>query len=57
LTFLTDETILKLTEIKRYQDLKDDVEAYNALDEETKKLENDKFVENDRILRAELYVK
>jgi ubiquitin conjugation factor E4 B len=56
LTFLIDECIEKLMEIKRYQDLKEDVERFNALDEETKQLENQKFADNDRLVKTELKV-
>lgn len=56
LTFLIDECIERLMEIKRYQDLKDDTEKFNAMDEETKQLENEKFNENDRRVKTELKV-
>lgn len=57
LTFLIDECIERLSEIKRYQDLKDDAERYNAMDEETKQLENEKFTDNDRRAKTEMQVK
>jgi hypothetical protein len=56
LTFLIDECIEKLAEIKKYQDLKEDIEKFNALDEETKQLENQKFADNDRLVKTELKV-
>jgi ubiquitin conjugation factor E4 B len=56
LTYLIDEVIERLMEIKRYQDLKNDVERFNALDEETKQLENDKFRDNDQRVKPELKV-
>lgn len=56
LTFLIDECIERLADIKRFQDLKDDTERYNALDAETKQLENDKFKENDQRVKTELQV-
>jgi hypothetical protein len=56
LTYLIDEVIERLMEIKRYQDLKNDTERFNALDEETKQLENDKFRDNDQRVRPELKV-
>lgn len=56
LTFLIDECIEKLMDIKRYQDLKEDIERFSALDEETRQLENQKFAENDRLVKTELKV-
>jgi hypothetical protein len=56
LTFLSDECIERLIEIKRYQDLTEDVNKYNSLDEETKQLEDNKFKDNDRRVRTELKV-
>ena len=50
-TFLIDEVIQKLTDIKLYQDKKDDKENWDKLDEETKQLEENKFNENDRLLK------
>lgn len=57
LTYLIDECIEKLSEIKNYQDLLDNKERFNKLDEETKQLENEKFTNNDRIVKSELQVK
>jgi hypothetical protein len=54
--FLIDEVIERLTVIKKYQDLKSDVEKFNSLDEETKQMENEKFSENDRLVKTELKV-
>jgi ubiquitin conjugation factor E4 B len=56
LTFLIDECIERLMQIKKFQDLRADVERYNALDEETKQLETDKFNDNDQRVRTELKV-
>ena len=56
LTYLIDECIEKLMEIKRYQDLKEDTDRWNGLDEETKQLENQKFADNDRLVKTELKV-
>ena len=50
-TFLIDEVIQKLTDIKIYQDKKDDKENWDKLDEESKQLEENKFIENDRLLK------
>jgi hypothetical protein len=55
-TFLIDEVIERLTVIKKYQDLKNDVEKFNSLDQETKQMENEKFSENDRLVKTELKV-
>jgi ubiquitin conjugation factor E4 B len=54
ITFLNDECIERLMDMKRYQDLKDDEEKYKSLDEEMKKHEDDKFKENDRRIKTEL---
>jgi ubiquitin conjugation factor E4 B len=55
-TYLIDECIERLIEIKRYQDLVDDTARFNAMDQETKKLEEDKFKDHDRRVRTELRV-
>jgi len=56
LTYLIDECIEKLSQIKSYQELTDDKEKFSKLDEETKQLENEKFTNNDRIVKGELQV-
>ena len=56
LTYLNDESIEKLEQIKKYQDLRDHVE-YTLLDDEGKKFEDDKFLNNDRIAKVEIRVK
>lgn len=55
-TYLNDEAIEKLAQIKIYQDLKDNTAAYEALDEESKKFEDEKFSNNDRIAKVEIRV-
>ncbi len=57
LTYLIDECIEKLSQIKTYQELLEDKEKFSKLDEETKQLENEKFMNNDRIVKGELQVK
>lgn len=57
LTYLIDECIEKLSQIKTYQELIEDKEKFGKLDEETKQLENEKFMNNDRIVKGELQVK
>ena len=42
----------RLTEIKNYQDLKDNKELWNSKTDEERKTEN-KIIENDRILKDE----
>lgn len=56
LTYLIDECIEKLSQIKTYQELIEDKEKFSKLDEETKQLENEKFMNNDRIVKGELQV-
>lgn len=55
-TYLNDEAIEKLEQIKIYQDLRDNQAAYDALDEEAKKYEEEKFINNDRIAKVEIRV-
>ena len=52
-SYLSDETIQRLTDIKKYQELKDNKELWNSKTEEDKKREDDKFTENDRLLKSE----
>jgi ubiquitin conjugation factor E4 B len=56
LTYLIDECIERLIEIKRYQDLVEDTAKFNALDQETKQLEEEKFKDHDRRVKTELRV-
>ena len=56
LTYLIDECIEKLSQIKTYQELIEDKEKFSKFDEETKQLENEKFTNNDRIVKGELQV-
>ena len=56
ITFLNDECIEGLSDIKKYQDLLGETTKYNSLDEETKKLEENRFKEKDRKIRIELKV-
>lgn len=57
LTYLIDECIEKLSEIKSYQELLDDKERYEKMDQETRQLENEKFANSDRIVKSELQVR
>ncbi len=57
LTYLIDECIEKLSQIKTYQELLEDKEKFSKIDEETKQLENEKFTNNDRIVKGELQVR
>ena len=52
-SYLSDEVIQRLIDIKNYQELKDDKELWNKKTDEEKKREDDKFNENDRMLKAE----
>jgi len=52
-SYLSDEVIQRLIDIKNYQELKDDKELWNKKTDEEKKREEDKFNENDRMLKAE----
>ena len=54
LIYLNDECIINLKDIKRYEDLVDDKEHFNSLSEEMKKLEESRFQEKDRMVRAEI---
>ena len=53
-TYLIDETIEKLSNIKKYEELREDNEKYSQLNEEIKKLEEEKFVDNEK--RAKIYI-
>ena len=52
-TYLIDEVIQRLIDIRNYQELKDNKELWNAKTEEQKAAEDNKFAENDRMLKAE----
>ena len=52
-TYFLDEVIMKLIEIKNYQDLKENEEKWNELNEEKKNLENNKFANNDYLLKID----
>ena len=54
LIYLNDECIENLKTIKKYEDLLDDKERYNSMNEESKKFEESRFNEKDRIVRAEI---
>ena len=56
LTYLIDECIEKLSEIKNYQELLENKERFDKMDQETRQLENEKFANNDRIVKGELQV-
>ena len=53
LYYLIDEVILRLIDIKNYQEIKDNKELWNSKTYEERKREDDKFNENDRMLKAE----
>ena len=52
-TYLIDEVIQRLIDIRNYQELKDNSELWNAKTTEQKTQEDNKFAENDRMLKAE----
>ena len=52
-TYLIDEVIQRLIDIRIYQELKDNTEIWNAKTAEQKTQEENKFAENDRMLKAE----
>ena len=52
-TYLIDEVIQRLIDIRKYQELKDNAELWNSKTEEQKQAEENKFAENDRMLKAE----
>lgn len=52
--YLIDEVITRFSDIKTYQDLKDDTEKWNAMSEEEKSSEDGKFAENDRLVKPEI---
>lgn len=56
LSYLNQESIQKLWEIKKFQDLSNDVEKFNNLDNEVKQFEKEKFVMNDRNVKLEIKV-
>ena len=56
LSYLNQESIQKLWEIKKFQDLSNDVEKFNNWDNEVKQFEKEKFVMNDRNVKLEIKV-
>lgn len=54
ITYLNDEMIEKLILIKKYENLLNDKERYNAMSDENKKFELSKYQENERIVKAEI---
>ena len=52
-TYLIDEVIQRLIDIRNYQELKDNKELWNSKTQEQKTEEDNKFAENDRLLKAE----
>ena len=52
-TYLIEEVIQRLIDIKNFQELKGNNEVWSKKTEEEKKREEDKFIENDRTLKAE----
>ena len=48
LTYMGDETIDRLKSIKEYEDLKDDNDSYNLLNDEQKKMKEEKFKEDSQ---------
>ena len=52
-TYLIDEVIQRLIDIKNYQELKDNKELWESKTQEQKTAEENKFAENDRMLNAE----
>lgn len=54
LTYMGDETIDRLKSIKEYENLKDDIESYNLLNEEQKKMKEDKFNEDSQRCKGSL---
>ena len=56
LSFLNEESIIKLWEIKKFQDLTQDIEKFSKLDPEVKQFEKEKFINSDRNVRLEIKV-
>ena len=52
-SYLSDEVIQRLIDIRKYQELKDNKEVWDSKTEEERKSEDSKFIENDRMLKAE----
>ena len=52
-TYLIDEVIQRLIDIRNYQELKDNKELWNSKTDEQRTAEDNKFAENDRMLKAE----
>ena len=56
-TYLNDEMIEKLSNIKKYEELKEDNQKFSELSEEIKKLEEEKFVQNEKMAKSYINVK
>ena len=52
-TYLIDEVIQRLIDIRNYQELKDNKELWDSKTQEQRTEEDNKFAENDRMLKAE----
>jgi len=57
MSFLNEESITKLWEIKKFQELSSDMEKFNKLDPEVRNFEKEKFINNDRNAKLEIKVK
>ena len=55
-TYLIDEVIQRLIDIKNYQELKDNKELWESKTQEQKTAEENKFAENDRMLNADVEI-
>ena len=56
-TYLIDEVIMKLEQIKMYQDLVQNLERFESMDEETRIYELERFAHNDSLAKNEITVK
>ncbi len=56
ISFLNEESITKLWEIKKFQELSSDMEKFNKLDHEVRNFEKEKFINNDRNAKLEIKV-
>ena len=52
-TYLIEEVIQRLIDIRNYQELKDNTELWNSKTQEQRTAEESKFAENDRMLKPE----
>ena len=53
LYYLIDEVILRLKDIKIYQEIKDNKRLWNSKTDIERKIEDDKFNKNDKVLKSE----